>query len=103
MSDPFLSAEDYAEQAHQLYNEGQFDDAIALLRQGLTAFPYAAELHVGLAYAHLAQEEYAWARRSFDDALRINPEHEDALVGMGEALLKLGQATRALQCFESLP
>lgn len=102
MSDPFLSPEDYAEQAHQLYNEGQFDDAIALLQQGLTAFPFAAELHVGLAYAHLAREEYAWARRSFDDALRINPEHEDALVGLGESLLKLGQATRALQCFETV-
>jgi tetratricopeptide (TPR) repeat protein len=102
MSDPFLSAEDYAEQAHQLYNEGQFDEAIAMLRQGLTAFPFAAELHVGLAYAHLAREEYAWARRSFDDALQINPEHEDALVGMGEALLKVGQAARALQCFETM-
>jgi tetratricopeptide (TPR) repeat protein len=102
MSDPFLSAEDYAEQAHQLYNEGQFDEAIAVLRAGLNAFPFAAELHVGLAYAHLAREEYAWARRSFDDALCINPDHEDALVGLGEALLKLGQPTRALQCFERM-
>jgi len=102
MSDPFLSAEDYAEQAHQLYNEAQFDEAIAVLRAGLNAYPFAAELHVGLAYAHLAREEYAWARRSFDDALRINPEHEDALVGLGEALLKLGQAARALQCFETM-
>jgi len=102
MSDPFLSAEDYAEQAHQLYNEGQFDEAIAVLRAGLSAFPFAAELHVGLAYAHLAREEYAWARRSFDDALGINPEHEDALVGLGEVLLKLGHAARALQCFETM-
>ena len=102
MSDPFLSAEDYAEQAHQLYNEGQLDEAIAVLRTGLGAFPFAAELHVGLAYAHLAREEYAWARRSFDDALRINPEHEDALVGLGETLLKLGQPARALRCFETM-
>jgi tetratricopeptide (TPR) repeat protein len=102
MSDPFLGAEDYAEQAHQLYNEGQYDEAIALLRTGLKAFPFVAELHVGLAYAYLAREEYAWARRSFAEALRINPEHEDALVGMGEALLKLGRPPEALECFEQM-
>ncbi|MDH3496799.1 MAG: tetratricopeptide repeat protein [Gemmatimonadota bacterium] len=102
MSDAFLSAEDFAEQAHQLYNEGRYDDALKVLRDGLTAFPYAAELHVGLAYAQLALENYAWARRSFADALRINGEHEDALVGMGEVLLRLGQPTRALECFEKV-
>jgi tetratricopeptide (TPR) repeat protein len=102
MSDPFLSAEDYAEQAHQLYNEGQYDETIDLLRAGLKAFPFAAELHVGLAYAYLAREEYAWSRRSFVEALRINPDHEDALVGLGEVLLKLGRATQALECFERM-
>lgn len=102
MADSFLSAEDYAEQAHQLYNEGRIDDAMQVLRTGLTAYPFAAELHVGLAYAYLAREEYAWARRSFDDALRINAEHEDALVGLGEALLKLGRLQQALECFETM-
>jgi Flp pilus assembly protein TadD len=102
MPDPFLNPEDVAEQAHQLYNEGQYDDAIAVLREGLKAFPYVAELHVGLAYAFLAREEYAWAHRAFRDALTINPEHEDALVGLGEALLKIGQPARALDCFEQM-
>jgi tetratricopeptide (TPR) repeat protein len=102
MSDPFLNSEDFAEQAHQLYNEGRYDEAIALLREGLAAFPYAAELRVGLAYAHLAREEYAWARQAFQEALNLNSEHEDALVGMGEALLKLGRAQDALRCFEKM-
>jgi tetratricopeptide (TPR) repeat protein len=102
MSESFLNSEDIAEQAHQLYNDGRYDDAIALLRTGLQSFPYATELHVGLAYAHLAREEFAWARRTFETALTLNPEHEDALVGMGEALLRLGRAPRALECFEKM-
>jgi len=102
MPDPFLNPEDVAEQAHQLYNEGQYDEAIAVLREGLRAFPYAAELHVGLAYAHLAREEYAWAHRAFREALAINAEHEDALVGLGETLLKIGHPARALECFERM-
>ncbi|HET7038908.1 MAG TPA: tetratricopeptide repeat protein [Gemmatimonadales bacterium] len=102
MSESFLNSEDLAEQAHQLYNEGRYDDAIALLRTGLESFPYATELHVGLAYAYLAREDFGWARRAFDTALTLNPEHEDALVGMGEVLLKLGRGGEALACFEKM-
>jgi tetratricopeptide (TPR) repeat protein len=102
MSDAFLSSEDFAERAHQLYNEGRFDDALTVLREGLGVYPFSAELHVGVGYARFAREEYAWARQSFDDALGFDPEHEDGLVGLGEVLLKLGECTEALKCFEQV-
>jgi tetratricopeptide (TPR) repeat protein len=50
-------------------------------------------------YAHHAREEYAWARRAFDEALVLDPDHEDALAGIGETLLKFGQRDAALNCF----
>jgi len=62
MSDPFLSSDEYSERAHELYSQGAFDDAVDVLRDGLSVYPFAAELHVGLGYARLAREEYAWAR-----------------------------------------
>lgn len=102
MSDPFLSSEEFAERAHQLYNEGRYDDALAVARDGLELYPFSAELHVGLAYVYLAREEYAWARRHFDRALGLDPEHEDALVGLGDTLLKFGQLDRALACFDRM-
>src|SRR5436309_1611847 len=64
MSDPFLSSDEYDERAHQLYNEGQYDEAIDTLREGLGLYPHAVELHVGMGYARLAREEFAWARRA---------------------------------------
>jgi hypothetical protein len=65
MPSPFLSSEEYDERAHQLYNEGNYDDALDTLREGLALYPNAVELHVGVGYARVAREEFAWARRSF--------------------------------------
>ena len=100
MSTPFLSSEEYDERAHALYNEGQYDEALDMLREGLTLYPNAVELHVGVGYARLAREEFAWARRSFEESLTLDPEHEDALAGLGEVLLKFGQVEQGMHAFD---
>ncbi|HEX7546088.1 MAG TPA: tetratricopeptide repeat protein [Gemmatimonadaceae bacterium] len=102
MPSPFLSSEEYDERAHQLYNEGNYDDALATLREGLALYPNATELHVGVGYARVARDEFAWARRSFDEALVLDPDHEDALAGLGETLLKFGQTSGALKSFHRI-
>jgi tetratricopeptide (TPR) repeat protein len=100
VSDPFPSSDDYAERAHDLYSAGEYEATLETLREGISLYPYAVELHVGLAYALLALEEYAWARAAFERALALDPESEDAHAGLGESLLKLGSRTTALQCFD---
>ena len=102
MPTPFLSSEEYDERAHQLYNEGQYDEALTVLKEGLALYPNAVELHVGIGYARLAREEYAWARRSFEESLVLDPEHEDALAGLGETLLKFGQGPGSLKSFRRI-
>jgi Flp pilus assembly protein TadD len=102
MPTPFLSSEEYDERAHQLYNDGQYDEALEVLREGLALYPNAVELHVGVGYARLAREEFAWARRSFEEALILDPDHEDALAGLGETLLKFGQQAAALRNFRHI-
>jgi Flp pilus assembly protein TadD len=100
--DGFLSSEEYDEKAHRLYNDGDYDGALEMLREGLSLYPNAVELYVGLGYARLAREEFAWARRSFREALSLDPAHEDALVGMGEVLLRLGDQGKALAHFREV-
>lgn len=102
MSTPFMSSEEYDERAHALYNEGRYDEALALLREALGRYPTSAALHVGVGYARMAREEFAWARRSYVEALRLDPEQEDALAGMGELLLKFGREEEAFAHFEQL-
>jgi len=99
MHEEFWSSEEYDEQAHSLYNAGDFDGALETLREGLTRFPEAVELMVGMGYARLAREEVAWAGVAFRRALALDPSHEDGMVGMGEVLLRTGDREGALDLF----
>jgi Flp pilus assembly protein TadD len=99
MSHPFLSAEEYDEQAHRHYDAGDYDAALEVLRDGLRRHADSVLLQVGLGYVRVAREEFAWARRSFERALELDPDYEDAWVGLGETLLKFGDTDRALGCF----
>jgi len=100
MAEAFWSSDEFDERAHQLYNEGQYDEALEVLKQGLLLYPDAVELHIGMGYARLAREEYAWARRAFHCALQAEPDHEDALAGHGEVSLKLGNVHGGIAAFE---
>ncbi|MGH7475211.1 MAG: tetratricopeptide repeat protein [Longimicrobiales bacterium] len=100
MATPFLSAEEYDERAHKLYNDGDYDAALETLKEGIRLYPNSVELFVGFGYARLAREEYAWAREAFEKALVLDPEHEDALVGLGEVLLRFGRHKDALGLFD---
>jgi hypothetical protein len=55
MADAFWSSDEFDERAHQLYNEGQYDEAVDVLKQGLHLYPDAVELHIGMGYARLAR------------------------------------------------
>ena len=100
MEEGFLSSEDYDEKAHHLYNNGDFEGALELLKEGLSLYPNAVELCVGMGYARLAREEYAWARQAFERALVLDQGHEDGIVGLGETLLRFGERDAALGLFE---
>ncbi|MFQ5746566.1 MAG: tetratricopeptide repeat protein [Gemmatimonadota bacterium] len=100
MSSSFWSAEEFDRRAQRLYECGDLDGAGELLREGLGRYPHAPELQVSFGYVRLAQEEYALARRAFETALAAEPDHEDALVGLGESLLRLGERGRGFRAFE---
>ena len=95
MSDAFLSSDDFDEQAHHLYNEGRYDEALLILKEGITLYPHAVELHIGMAYAHLAREEYAWARRSFEQRPRAGSRPRGRPGRPGRDAAQAGRPRRA--------
>jgi Flp pilus assembly protein TadD len=100
MANPFLSSEEYDERAHRQYDSGDYEGALETLKEGLQLYPHSVELYVGLGYTRLAREEFVWARHNFERALVLDGEHEDALVGLGETLLRFGHRHEALDLFE---
>ena len=102
MSDRFWSSEEYDERAHSLYNDGDFDGALETLKEGLALYPNAVELYAGLGYARLAREEFAWARLAFERSLVLDPAHEDAMVGMGQVLVRLGRVREGIALFRKV-
>lgn len=100
MANPFLSSEEYDERAHRMYDNGDYEGALETLKEGIQLYPHSVELYVGLGYTRLAREEYAWARQDFERALVLDGDHEDALVGIGEVMLRFGRRHEALAYFE---
>lgn len=80
---------------------GSFDDANFALKQALKADPSDADTHV--AWGELLIEKYniADARESFEDALKHNPKHPGALIGLAQAeLLTSNQTSGARNLLE---
>lgn len=100
MANPFLSSEEYDERAHRMYDNGDYEGALEVLKEGIQLYPHSVELYVGLGYTRLAREEYVWAKQDFERALVLDGEHEDALVGLGEVMLRFGRRQEALALFE---
>lgn len=96
----FLSSEEYDERAHRHYDEGEYEEALRVLREGLSLYPNCVELHVGMGFAHLAREDFVWAKRALETSLVLDPENEDALAGLGEVLLRFGERKAALETFQ---
>jgi Tfp pilus assembly protein PilF len=99
MATPFLSSEEYDERAHRLYDQGDYETALEMLKEGIRLYPGSVDLHIGLGYTRLARDEFVWAKQSFEHALVLDNEHEDALVGLGEAVLRFGRRAQALHLF----
>ena len=59
----------YLEGSETIYQQGEKEEAIAFLKQGITANPESADLHVGLADFYLREERYQESREEFETAL----------------------------------
>jgi Flp pilus assembly protein TadD len=98
----FWSGDQFDAEAQRLYEAGDYDQALHVLKRALSRYPDSVELLISMGYTRLAREEFAWAHQSFDLALWHEPDHEEALAGIGEAKLRLGDRVGAFRAFDLL-
>ncbi|GBC80791.1 Beta-barrel assembly-enhancing protease [bacterium HR09] len=83
-----------------LRREGQLDQAVTVLRQGLSHHPRYVAAWVSLGRALLDLQKLAEAQAAFREALALDPQNPVAWRLLGEALLGLGERTEALHAFQ---
>ena len=102
MSEAFRSSDEFDEQAHQLYNEGRYDEALDLLREGLALYPQRGRTAHRHGVCPSRPRGLRLGAAELRTALALDPDHEDALAGLGEVLLKLGDRGGALGAFDRI-
>jgi tetratricopeptide (TPR) repeat protein len=83
-----------ADAQHQLY---QYNQELEVLRQGVKEFPDSAPLLARLGRLQVRLGMIENARVSFTQALAKNPSDALANAGMGDVLMRSGDAARAIQ------
>jgi len=79
---------------------GDADAAENTLRRALHADPRVALLHSNLGTVLVQQGRMREAVQSYGEALRLQPDFDDALLNQGRALMSLGELAGAAACLE---
>ena len=87
------------QRALESYRAGRFQEAAALLEQGVQQFPKNAGLEALLGWSRLRLAEPARARQAFESAVRIDPRSADAEAGLGYVALRQKRSEEAAEHF----
>jgi len=102
-TDPTIVAENktkltrLVQQAVQLRQQAQLDEAVAALREAMALDPENSDLHREMGITFLLAKEWKRARVEMIEALRHDRTDADAHNGLGYALEKLGDINGALK------
>jgi TolA-binding protein len=81
--------------ADQLYNSQKFDEAIAGYRAIMVKAPALSVINLQIAAAYRNKKEYDNAIAAYNDLLKIDPNNDKAIVGLGMTYLEKGDLKAA--------
>lgn len=96
----WIDAESHVEKAHQLYEDGRWDEAENELREALSLNPYRAEWHFNLGLTLEAAGRFEHAVRAFIDCQNLENEDPQVMLCLGVNLLRCDRPREALAWLE---
>src|SRR5436189_3418027 len=100
MPTPFLSSEEYDERAHQLYNEGQYGEALHFFEAAVQQTGESAEAIACVGYAKHRLSDDEGSIASLRKALQLDADHSEARIYLANLLYDRGEFEGALYHFE---
>jgi tetratricopeptide (TPR) repeat protein len=88
-----------ADRGIALYKEGNFQDAMPLLRQAIEYEPNRVDLHMYLGFCWGKREKWPDALREFEKSCDLDGSSADAPFFAGVAMVRLGRAREAHSMF----
>jgi tetratricopeptide (TPR) repeat protein len=87
--------------AHELYQQGKYDEALAIYKGIIAGDPNVAFIHfnAGNCYYHL--QDYEAAAQSFREAVRLKPDFFEAYTNLANALGRLKKPEEAIPLLEN--
>jgi len=82
-----------------LADEGKLDEAVNLIKEGISLFPYDLQRRMELVKLYEGAEMHAEAKATATEILSISPNHWEALTWRGFAQQRLGETEVALADF----
>src|SRR5438067_1979759 len=81
--------------ADALYNQQKWDDAVAAYRGIMTKAPSLSVINLQIAAAYRNKKDYDAAIAAYNDLLKVDPNNEKAIVGIGMTNLEKGDLKAA--------
>ncbi len=82
---------------------GRYEDAIRSIQTAIALAPKSAYLHNNLGYAYLLQESNGKAESALEEATRLDPSHESAMINLLVARQRLGKPLLLPQAKKTAP
>jgi tetratricopeptide (TPR) repeat protein len=79
---------------------GKFEAAQTEFEQGIRYAPQSAEMHFDFGKLYSIQDDWTFAKREFEAAVRLNPSYLEGLDGLGFAQEALGEDDAAVATYE---
>ena len=83
-------------------DEFDHDRAYSIAQRALELDAEEPMAHYALGYCHYAVGQFDTALEEFEETLRLNPNHDQAKLVMGRALVLMARHEEAIHCYESL-